>query len=187
MQQAELTAIVERVASLVVEHYVFPDVATAVSRTLTTGLAEGRYPAGEQALAAALTADLQSVNSDKHLRPLHHAQPLPERHGEDDTDLATMTAWADQTCAGIASLQRLPANVGYLDLQPVLFPTAVCGAAIGAAMSLLAATEALIIDLRACLGGEPTMVSFLCSYLFGPEPVELTGLYERSTDRIRQH
>jgi C-terminal processing protease CtpA/Prc len=76
-------------------------------------------------------------------------------------------------------VQRLAGNVGYLDLQPVLFPAVLGGEVMTAAMSLLATTDALIIDLRNCLGGEPGMVTFLISYLWDRDPAQLSGLRER--------
>jgi C-terminal processing protease CtpA/Prc len=80
----------------------------------------------------------------------------------------------------VASMRRLAGNVGYLDLQPVLFPAVMSGELMAAAMSLIAGTEALVIDLRRCLGGEPTAVSFIVSYLWDHEPVQLTGLREHA-------
>jgi hypothetical protein len=187
MEKTEVTEVVERVAALLVEHYVYPEVAAEVAGVLAKRLADGGYGGmDEAALAGAVTADLQSVNGDKHLRLLHHEEALPEKHGEDETDMATMTAWAERTAGGVGRVECLPANIGYLNIRPILFPTAIAGDSISAAMSLLAGTEALIIDLRECLGGEPTMVAFLCGYLFGHEPVELTGLYERRRDGIKQ-
>jgi C-terminal processing protease CtpA/Prc len=47
-------------------------------------------------------------------------------------------------------------------------------------MSLIAAADALIIDLRRCLGGEPGAVSLIISYLWDREPVQLTGFRERA-------
>jgi C-terminal processing protease CtpA/Prc len=47
-------------------------------------------------------------------------------------------------------------------------------------MILLAGTDALIIDLRHCLGGEPAMTAFIISYLWDHEPAQLSGLRERS-------
>lgn len=187
MDEAELTHVVEQVRTLVEAHYLYPGVATSVSRVLAEGLAEGRYPADEPALATAVTADLQSVNADKHLRLLYHAEALPQRTPGDDTEeYAAMTRWADQTCGGVACVRRLAGNVGYLDLQPVLFPAALCGANITAAMSLIATTDALIIDLRHCLGGEPTMTPFVISYLWDHDPVQLTGLQERKDNMFKQ-
>jgi C-terminal processing protease CtpA/Prc len=158
-----------------------------VAQVLAAGLAEGRYPADERRLAAAVTADLQSVNGDKHLRLLYHDEPIGHREpGDDAEEYAAVARWAQQTCGGVARVQRLAGNVGYLDLQPILFPAVIGGELITAALSLVAATEALIIDVRECLGGEPAMVAFLISYLWDHDPVQLTGLQERQDDRPRQ-
>src|SRR5262245_35572751 len=187
MDEAEVVRIVGQVRELVEAHYVFPDVAAAVSRVLAGGLAEGRYPACAPSLAAAVTADLQSLNGDKHLRLLYHEDALPQRApGDDAEEYAAMARWAGQTCGGVACVQRLAGNVGYLDLQPVLFPAALGGENITAAMSLLADTDALIIDLRHCLGGEPTAIAFIISYLWDYAPAQLTGLRERTDNLVKQ-
>ena len=74
-----------------------------------------------------------------------------------------MTAWAERTAGGIARAERLDGNVGYLDLQPLLFPPSIAGEAVAAAMTLIAPADALLIDLRQCLGGDPDMVAMLCT------------------------
>jgi Peptidase family S41 len=58
-------------------------------------------------------------------------------------------------------------------------PPVVAGEAVAAAMTLIAPTDALLIDLRRCLGGSPDMVAMLCSYLFGEEPVHLIDVLDR--------
>jgi hypothetical protein len=187
MDKAEVTHVVEQVRALIQTHYLYPDVAATVSRVLAEGLGEGRYPAEEPSLATAITADLQSVNGDKHLRLLYHADALPPRPPGDDTEeYVAMAQWADQTCGGVACARRFAGNVGYLELQPVLFPAAIAGEIITAAMSLLATTDVLIIDLRHCLGGEPAMAAFLVSYLWDHEPAELSGLRERKDNQLKQ-
>jgi hypothetical protein len=186
MHETELAQVVSRVRALVEQHYFSPGAADAVSAVLAEGLAEGRYPADLPTLATAITADLQSVNGDKHLRLLYHEQAQSQRAPGDDADeYAAMAEWAGRTCGGVACAQRLDGNVGYLDLQPVLFPAAICGESITAAMSLLARTDALVIDLRHCLGGEPAATAFIISYLWDHEPVQLTGLRERG-DKLKQ-
>jgi hypothetical protein len=181
MDGAELRRVVDQVRALVAAHYIHPDVAAAVSQVLAEGLADGRYPADAPALAAAITTDLQSVNHDQHLRLLYHEEAQPPREpGDDAEEYAAMARWAGQTCGGVACARRLAGNVGYLDLQPVLFPAAISGETITAAMTLLAGTDALIIDLRHCLGGEPGMAVFLASYLWNHEPAQLTALREAS-------
>ena len=187
MNEAELTEVVEQVRALVEARYLYPGVAATASRVLAEGLAERRYPADAPSLATAVTADLQSVNGDKHLRLKHHDDALPQRTpGDDSQEYAAMARWADQTCGGVACARRLAGNVGYLDLQPVLFPAVISGEIITAAMTLIAATDALIIDLRHCLGGEPGAAAFLLSYLWDHEPAQLTGLRERNDSQVKQ-
>jgi hypothetical protein len=78
MHQAEIAHVVGQVRAPPEAHYIFPDAAGAVSRVLAEGLAEGRYPDEAPSLAAAVTADLQSVNGDKHLRLLYHDEAMPQ-------------------------------------------------------------------------------------------------------------
>ena len=187
MTEAELDQVIGQVRTLVETHYVFPEAAADIARQIADSHAQGRYPADPSALADAVTADLQSVNGDKHLRLVFHEAALAEQPpGDDSQEYAAMAHWADQTGGGIACVQRLDGNVGYLDLSPVLFPAAISGASVTAAMSLLAGTDALLVDLRGCLGGEPGMVTLIISYLWDDEPVQLTGLRERAADQTRQ-
>jgi hypothetical protein len=187
MSEADVNIVVSRLRALVETHYVFPEAAADISRLLADGLATGRYPADVRPLAEAVTADLQSVNGDKHLRLLFHEEVIPERPaGDDSQEYAAMAQWAERTCGGVACVQRLEPNVGYVDLSPVLFPAAISGASVTAAMSLVAGADALLLDLRGCLGGEPAMVAHIISYLWDEEPVQLTGLRERATGPVRQ-
>jgi len=185
--EADPADVVSKVRALLETHYVFPDVAVAVCGALAEGLAVGRYRPDARELAAAVTADLQSVNGDKHLRLRYHDEALAARAPGDDTEeIASLARWADQTCGGVACAQRLAGNVGYLDLQPILFPAAMCAEIVTAAMSLVATTDALILDLRHCVGGEPGMAVFAASYLWNQDPVQLTGLRERQDAAPRQ-
>ena len=86
MDQNEVTQVVQEVRTLVEGHYVYPGIGAEVMQVLAKGLAEGRYPADERQLADAVTADLQAVNGDKHLRLLYHAEALPQRTPGDDTE-----------------------------------------------------------------------------------------------------
>jgi Peptidase family S41/N-terminal domain of Peptidase_S41 in eukaryotic IRBP len=187
--EADPADVVSKVRTLLETHYIFPDVAAAVSGMLAEGLAAGRYPSDAPELAAAVTADLQSVNGDKHLRLQYHDEALPARtlqRGDDAGEIAFLARWADRACGGVACAQRLAGNVGYLDLQPILFPVALCGEIITAAMSLVATTDALILDLRHCVGGEDGMTVFAASYLWDHNRVQLSGHRERQDTAPRQ-
>ncbi len=191
MQQADITAITHELAGLVAERYVFPGLGADLSQLLADRLADGRYALApdEESLAATLTQELQSLNADKHLRLRYSASELPER-GDEAAELAAMAAWAQRTAGGIARAEWLDGNVGYLDLRPLLFPPSIAGEAVAAAMTLIAPADALLIDLRQCLGGDPGMVAMLCTYLFGAEPVHLIDMISRpgadGTAQIRQ-
>jgi C-terminal processing protease CtpA/Prc len=187
MEQADIATAMQRLARLVAENYVFPEVGAELGGSLARWTAEGRYAnaADEASLAAQVTEDLQSVNGDKHLRLLYSADEVPD-DGDESAEVAALTRWAERTSRGFARVERLDGNIGYLDLRPVLFPPSIAGDAAVAAMSLVAPTDALIVDLRRCLGGDPAMVALLCSYLLGDEPVHLMDMYERASSRIKQ-
>jgi hypothetical protein len=186
---ADPADVISKVRALIEAHYVFADIAAAISGVLAGGLAAGRYPSDAPALAAAVTADLQSVNGDKHLRLQYHEEALPERtleRGDDAAEIEFLTRWADRASGGVACAQRLAGNIGYLDLQPILFPAALCGELMTAAMSLVAGTDALILDLRDCRGGEDGMTAFIISYLWDHDRVQLSGSRQRQDAAPRQ-
>ena len=86
---------------------------------------------------------------------------------------------------GFEKVERLAGNIGYLDLRGFM-PAALARDTGAAAMNLLANSEALIFDLRNNGGGDPEMVAFLTSYLYGPTPVHLNDLYFRPADRTTE-
>lgn len=188
MQTAEIHPVIERLAALVAERYVFPEVGAEVADRLTKAVANGRYdgPIDPEELAARVTAELQEGNRDKHLRLKFHVDEVV-----DETDpVAEAASWrrqADQTAGGMARVERLAGNVGLLEIRPLLFDVTDAGPAASAAMSLLAATDALLIDLRHCVGGAPDMVAFLCSHLVGGEPVHLNDLVTPADGTVRQY
>jgi Peptidase family S41/N-terminal domain of Peptidase_S41 in eukaryotic IRBP len=186
MDQAEIAAVMGRITGLVEEHYVFPGVGTDLARILRSRMAEGRYAGAVEAeLAALVTEDLQSVNGDRHLRLLYSHDEVPDE-SDPASESAALARWATRAFGGVARVERLDGNVGFVGLRPVLFPPAIAGQAVAAAMSLVAPADALLLDVRRCLGGDPAAVALVCSYLFGSEPVHLNDLVERKGGRVSQ-
>lgn len=182
MRRSEITEIVRQTGDLVVEHYVFPEVAAQLARLLADNATTGRYDGADQPdrLSTVVTADLRSVNGDKHLRLKHHPDGIPD--GPDEAGLTLLRQQeAARDMAGVSRVERLAGNVGYLDF-PVFYPTELAGAAVCAAMQLVAPTEALIIDLRRCRGGSPDTVALVCSYLFD-DRTPLVEFVHRNGDR----
>jgi len=81
-------------------------------------------------------------------------------------------------------VECLPGNIGYLDLRGFA-PAGMAGPTLAAAMTLLANTNTLIVDLRENGGGDPETVSLLCSYLFDHR-THMNSLYWRRGDHTEQ-
>jgi C-terminal processing protease CtpA/Prc len=178
--------IVARVIDLLREHYVFPDVGERVAERLAAHAAGGRYAQADPArLAALVTEDLQWVNGDRHLRLLHWTDQVPDETSP-QARLTELTDRAEATAYGVGRVERLAGNVGYLELTPMLYPPSIAGTAVAAALTLVAPTAALLLDLRRCHGGDPDMVVFVCSHLLGPEPVHLNDWTTRGGTELRQ-
>jgi len=182
----EIRALVTSAAQLVRQLYVFPDVGQQLGELLEANANGGRYDdAGRpNGLADAVTHDLQSINGDRHLRLRYEADEIPDLPS-DEMLLAMLTKQARASLDGVAEIGRHEPNVAHLELGPVLYPPAIAGESIAAAMTVVADADALILDLRGTRGGDPTTVALVCSYLFD-EPTHLLDFYERETDTIAQ-
>ncbi|MEU8226467.1 S41 family peptidase [Kribbella sp. NPDC048915] len=188
MRTDEIRTVLDRLSALVGTHYVFPDVGREVADRLDAATAEGRYddlhtPAE---LADRVTADLRQGNDDQHLRLIFRPEGV-----QDEKDPAEEEAYWSRRAAldagGTAKVERLDGNIGLLEIRPLLYPPHLAGGAIVAAMTLLASTDALIIDLRDCVGGSPDQVAFVCSYLLAAdEPVHLQDLVKPADGTTRQ-
>jgi hypothetical protein len=108
------------------------------------------------------------------------ARPTPEEQARVDRQ-ATVAARQN---FGFMRVERLPGNIGYVDFRAFM-PPAVAGDTATAAMTFLASTEAVIFDMRQNGGGDPAMVAFVTSYLFGSQPVHLNDFYFRPTNETR--
>ncbi|WP_427894538.1 S41 family peptidase [Kribbella sp. GL6] len=188
METEEIRSVLGRLGALVGEHYVFPEVGTEVAARLAAAVGDGAYDElrTPEALAERVTADLQQGNRDKHLRLVFRRDGLP-----DETDpVAEEAHWrrrAALDAGGMARVERLDGNIGLLEIRPLLYPPEHAATAVTAALSLLASTDALILDLRRCLGGSPDQVAFVCGYLFdSAEPIHLQDLVTRADGTTRQ-
>lgn len=157
--------IAARCAELIAEHYF--DAAAGERAAVALRAADHSAISDARDLSTAMTQDLRSAVPDLHLRVLHHVDPLGDLSDE-TAWLADATAEARDAMGGVRRVERLPGNVGLLVLAPVLYPAEIVGPMITAAMSLLADTCALVIDLRELVGGSPDTVALLCSYLLPP-------------------
>jgi retinol-binding protein 3 len=170
------------------DHYIFPDVVQQMDAAIRAKAGSGAYDelTTLEDLCERLTEDLQVVSHDKHLRLFYHAEPEPNDQPDQPTpeQLEEFRAEMRLLNFGFARVERLPGNVGYLDLRG-FFPASLGGETAVAAMSLLAHTGALIIDLRQNGGGDPEMIALITSYLFD-QMTNLNNMYWRAGDRTQQ-
>jgi C-terminal processing protease CtpA/Prc len=88
---------------------------------------------------------------------------------------------------GIQKVERLPGNIGYVDLRGfawIGFPGA--GDSIVALMQLISHCDALIFDVRRNGGGEVETLQVYVSYFVQPEPKLYDSLYYRPTNETQQ-
>jgi len=183
------TEVIEGVLRELKKSYVFPDVAKKIEEAVNARVKGKEY---EQITSAAvfartLTEHLRAVSHDKHLGVRYFAKPLPSerRQQPSSAELEKRRRFAAARNFGFERVERLDGNVGYLELRGFMSAD-VAGETAAAAMTFLANTDALLIDLRQNGGGDPAMVALLCSYLFEGEPVHLNDLYFRPTNETRQ-
>jgi len=170
--------------------YVFPTTAARIQRTIQRQLAAGAYDhiTSSQELAHTLTTQLREFSHDKHLGLYYQNMPVEAAgSGTKPTpeEEARRQRFATSINFGFEKAERLAGNVGYLRLDGFM-PASIAAETATAAMTYLAHTDALIVDLRYNRGGDPSMVSFLASYFFGPDSVHLNDLYWREGNRTQQ-
>ena len=190
LDAAERKAVVEGVAEKVKANYVFPEVGKRMAADVRARLENKEYDAitGGEELAEVLTKHLREICKDKHLRVRHFPEPLPKDvgRGPSPDQQKRMREQAALRNFGFRKVERLGAGgVGLLDLEGFM-PAEVVGETAAAAMTFLANSEAVIVDLRQNGGGSPETVVLLCSYFFD-QPTHLNDIYTRSTDRTRQY
>ena len=183
--------LVQRLSERLRANYIFPDVAEQICARLQEHLDDGDYDGITSGafLAYALTHHMQQVNGDEHLWIRWHPEPLPNHEGQlrqNEEWLAQQRLEAELDNHGFRRVERLPGNVGYLEVHHLPRPAWGRDTAV-AAMNFLASTSILIIDLRGCTGGYPDMVALILSYLFGEEPVHLNSIYWRDDDITQEY
>jgi hypothetical protein len=181
---------VDSAATLLVRNYVFPDVAQKMAALLRKNNRSGGYDklTDPQALAERVTADMRSVSRDLHLGLMFAPQRIAQMRCDTmrGESLPEVIRQHQRDNFGFYKVERLPGNVGYLDLRMFDNPQLPgAGAAAVAAMNFLANTQAVIFDMRKNGGGYPEMIQLLSTYLFDGE-AHLNDLYMREGDRTQQ-
>jgi C-terminal processing protease CtpA/Prc len=143
--------------------------------------------------AMRLNDDLADIAHDKHLRVNYSARPMPPDEprpagapprAPSPDDQAREREFLDRINCGFVKAEQLAGNVGYLKFN-MFADVDQCAATASAAMTFLAGTRALIIDMRDNGGGSPGMVAFVSSYLFDRR-THLNDLWTRRTGKTEE-
>ena len=196
LDQAQRTQIIVTLAQKMRANYVFPDVAEKMAAAVLAHDKQGQYNADTSANAFCehLTTDLREVSHDKHIRLRYSPDIEPEdipsaekaKYKPSPAEREKELAMDRQRNFGVEKFEHLPGNIGYLELGGFL-NAETSGDALAAAMTLVADSDALIIDLRRNGGGDPATVALISSYLFDGDPVHLNDLYYRWSGQTQQY
>lgn len=188
-------AVVEMTIRTIDKFYFSERVATQLDVGLRKHLDAGDYDKITSAfdLMDALDAHLLQISKDPHLnmRYSDEARPpvtepgetlVPETPQEREESLQA----ARRRNFGFQRVEILDGNIGLLELNGFFRPE-FAGETAGAAFTLLAGTDALILDLRSSQGGNADMVLFLASYFFpGDEQYRLGDWFTRVEGGLQQ-
>lgn len=188
LDAADRARAVDSLAVAFRDHYVFPEVGEKMAERIRKQLRAGKYDQEDLgAFVQQLTADLQEVSHDLHIRVM--PMPLDELAAvAQEVDEAEMRRrYAEEARRdnyAFRRVERLDGNIGYLRFDEFVGaelagPTAV------AALQFLGGCDALIIDLRYNGGGDPTLIQLITSY-FLEVPTHLNSFYVRDGDRLDQ-
>jgi Peptidase family S41/N-terminal domain of Peptidase_S41 in eukaryotic IRBP len=184
---AARAALIDSVARVLDEAYVFPNTA----REMVAGV-RGREKRGEydgivdgEEFARRLTGDLQDISHDKHVEVRFSFVVQPANmftmHAENDPTLRRQLLASN---CGFEKAEHLPPNIGYLKFNMFADPE-ICAAAATTALTSLADSDALILDLRDNNGGMSGMVTWIASYLFDV-PTHLEDAYDRTANTTKE-
>ncbi len=186
-------AVARDIARLAREKYIFPEKGLETAQFIEAQLEQGCYDeiSAPGELADRLTADLRRVSNDQHWlvsygSTLTSALYMGEEEASEE-DMTRLKESVRRANFGIQKVERLPGNIGYVDLRGfawIGFPGA--GDSIVALMQLLSHCDALIFDVRRNGGGEVETLQVYISYFVQPEPKLYDSFYYRPTNETQQ-
>ena len=191
LNASDRAAIVQTLVTKMNANYIEPAQAERVGKMIVKKNAEGGYTAAasKQAFSAALKTDLREFSGDLHFSASVNEDFREFSNAAEPPNRARTDQWREETEKwgyGIEKIERLPGNVGYIELRGFGATTFV-GPAYTAAMSLMTGTDALILDLRRNGGGSPDSVAYLMSHFFPiGEEHHLIDMYNRPDNTTRQ-
>ncbi len=175
--------VVQAIADSLVGGYIYESTGRVFADSLRAMSVTGHFDTlSGAALADEVTSVLRRIAHDRHLGIRFETPPGgpaggPVRVRRRPSDAQRAALSNDPARFGFARVERLPGNVGYLDVRGFSDdPEALRFA--DSVMATFADVRALIIDLGENRGGGPEMVRLLSTYLFD-RPTHLVSSFRR--------
>lgn len=183
---------VDELSKLLPERYAYKEIGRKLERLLQQNLGAGKYDSYDSPIefSLAVTRDLRSLNSDRHLaldfnpqtesatvNASSPAQPplTPEERAK------RASAFNRQMNYGFKNVKFLNGNIGYLKLDYFDSYLDYSSPVADASMAFFKNSDALIIDLRDNGGGSGEMVNYIAGFFFKDRTLAETS-YNRLTD-----
>lgn len=174
-------AVARRLADVVRREYQDAVAAERLGDAIEARLRKGAYDNApdEQSLSAVLTEDLRATVSDRHMAVMWNI-------AEADAELSLDPVFSLRQNYGVQAVRRLGGNIGLIDLN--FAPSLTMGEPLleryAGAMALVRDTRALIVDVRAHIGGEPDTVAYFASYFFDRAPFVINRIRYRNRPTV---
>lgn len=175
--------VVQAIADSLVGGYIYEATGRVFADSLRVLSSSGHFDTlSGDSLATEVTSVLQRIGHDRHLGIRFEEAPAtppgrPVRVRRRPTDAGGAATSSDPARFGFARIERLPGNVGYIDLRGFSDDPSARRFA-DSLMATFAGVRALIIDLGENRGGGPEMVRLLSTYLFD-RPTHLVSSIRR--------
>jgi hypothetical protein len=193
-------AVVDTLGARLRRHYVDADTAVLIANRLHERLSAGAYDtiASPGRFAEALTVDMRAVNGDRHLNVTYNPASPGARPGPQGLQMPAVlptpvvptspppsSPGVDaqrRTNYGLARVDILPGNVGYIDIRGFSGAQMVVGA-IKSALEYLQGTDAIVFDLRKNGGGSPFSVNTIISHFTTADTIPSLTVRNRSANQ----
>lgn len=178
-----ISELITAISDSLSRYYIFPEKAGEISAYLKYRERTGAYDSllkTPQKLTQQLATDISHAQHDPHLRITYDPDFNPQIAFNPTAEQKDFVKkyWKENNYS-FKKLELLPGNIGYLSFNLFVEDIEAAKPTIKAALTFLGNADAIIIDLRENMGGNPKMVSQLESYFF-PIKTAMNHLIDRT-------